>query len=230
MDSVCSGGGQSSAGGTEQCTGTHPPWPPLAHSLPFHIEAMTLQGLKFDVVTVETDTIWQMKCYIEAVHGIAAARQRVIYAGRVLDNRETVGSCDLHQDTRVHLVVETDSVAGAEVPNLNATNDNGPCAQSGIVSGVDVKDERARATEPCASRRGTAGAEGGPVGIDVPAHASHWGNAEDYEPLVLVVNEQSPRADRPLVDTVKLFASSSARKWPCSPLLRFKVCTRQRVG
>jgi hypothetical protein len=231
-------------------------WPPEATLTTLFLK--TLQGLTLSVRVAEDDTVAALKRRIEALHGFAAGTQRLIYGGKVLADCDTVGDCELYEDTTVHLVVgdgdrdrgkgggggasaeqrdlqppEAQGASAANIVLVGVTGSGKSALASLIVRAVGGNDddvlEFASSDGPDACTRQVVARVvsttfGAVRVIDTPGLMDADGPVKDEEhirvivrhvkelghvsALVLVVNEQCSRVDRPLVNTVKLFVDS----------------------
>ncbi len=71
----------------------------------FQIFVKTLTGKHIPLKVMQTDTVRSVKEQIEVSEGIPAAVQRLIYAGKQLEDSETLGDYSIQTDSTLHLVL-----------------------------------------------------------------------------------------------------------------------------
>ena len=74
-------------------------------------EIKTLDGRRFDVELCATDTVQTVKHKISQKGGGCPCTQRIIFAGKELEDGRTMGDYNIQQETSVHLLARPPSCA-----------------------------------------------------------------------------------------------------------------------
>ena len=76
----------------------------LAQGGSFQIYVKTLMGTTYTLDVNQGNTIYQVKEMVQTETGVSPARQRLIFAGKVLEDGRTLGDYNIQKETTLHLV------------------------------------------------------------------------------------------------------------------------------
>jgi hypothetical protein len=71
----------------------------------FEIFVKTLTGKTLDLYVSHNDTIGYVKYLVQIQEGILAQDQRLIYAGKQLEDNRTIGDYNIEKESTLHLVL-----------------------------------------------------------------------------------------------------------------------------
>ena len=78
----------------------------------YQIYVRTLTGTTYTLDVNQGNTIYEVKEMIQTETGISPVRQRLIYAGKILENGRTLGDYNIQKETTLHVVFRLIAVKG----------------------------------------------------------------------------------------------------------------------
>ena len=71
------------------------------------IYVKTLTGKTITLTVDPFDSIANVKFYIQDIEGIPPFRQRIIFAGKQLEDSRTVSECSIQNESTLHIVIRS---------------------------------------------------------------------------------------------------------------------------